>query len=52
MAGRREGIPGDVEPAIASEQLVGVFTDLQEFIVIRGSFMVIRVKNDFRDNTY
>ena len=31
MAGRREGIPGDVEPAIAREQLVGVFADLQEF---------------------
>ncbi len=31
MAGRREGIPGDVKPAIACEQLVGVFADLQEF---------------------
>ena len=31
MAGRREGIPGDVEPAVAGQQLVGVFADLQEF---------------------
>ena len=31
MAGRREGIPGDVEPAVAGKQLVGVFADLQEF---------------------
>ena len=31
MTRRREGIPGDVEPAIACEQLVGVFADLQEF---------------------
>ena len=31
MTGWREGIPGDVEPAIACEQLVGVFADLQEF---------------------
>ena len=31
MAGRREGIPGDVEPAIAGKKLVGVFADLQEF---------------------
>ena len=31
VAGRGEGIPGDVEPAIAREQLVGVFADLQEF---------------------
>ena len=31
MAGRGEGIPGDVEPAIAREQLVGVFADFQEF---------------------
>ena len=31
MAGRSEGIPGYVEPSIASEQLVGVFADLQEF---------------------
>ena len=34
VAGRRKGIPGDVEPAIASEQLVGVFADLQEFYEI------------------
>ena len=31
VARRREGIPGDVEPAIAGEELVGVFADLQEF---------------------
>ena len=31
MTGWREGIPGDVEPPIACEQLVGVFADLQEF---------------------
>ena len=31
VAGRGEWIPGDVEPAIAREQLVGVFADLQEF---------------------
>ena len=31
VAGRGDGIPGDVEPAIAREQLVGVFADLQEF---------------------
>ena len=31
VAGRREGIPGDVEPAIAGKKLVGVFADLQEF---------------------
>jgi hypothetical protein len=31
VAGRREGIPGDVEPAIAGKELVGVFADPQEF---------------------
>ena len=31
VAGRRERIPGDVEPAIAGKELVGVFADLQEF---------------------
>ena len=31
MAGLGEGIPGDVEPAIAREHLVGIFADLQEF---------------------
>ena len=35
VAGRAEGIPGNVEPAIASEQLVGMFTDLQEFNEMR-----------------
>ena len=31
VAGRREGIPGDVEPAVAGKQLVGMLADLQEF---------------------
>ena len=31
MARRREGIPGDVEPAIAGKELVCMFADLQEF---------------------
>jgi hypothetical protein len=31
MAGLGEGIPGDVEPAVAGEQLVGMFADLQVF---------------------
>ena len=35
VAGRTEGVPGDVEPAIAGEQLVGMFTDLQEFNEMR-----------------
>ena len=30
MAGWGEGIPGDVEPAVAGEELVGVLADLQE----------------------
>ena len=30
MAGRAEGIPGDVEPARASQELVGVLAALQE----------------------
>ena len=34
VAGQCEGIPRDVEPAIACEQLVGVFADLQEFYEI------------------
>jgi hypothetical protein len=31
MAGLGEGIPGDVEPAVAGEQLVGMLADLQVF---------------------
>ena len=42
MAGRREGIPRDVEPAIACEQLVGVFADLQEFNEIPELRRVLR----------
>ena len=30
MPGRAEGIPGDVEPAVAGEELVGVFAGLQK----------------------
>ena len=42
MAGRRKGIPGDVEPPIACEQLVGVFADLQEFYEIPELRRVLR----------
>ena len=42
MTGWREGIPGDVEPAIACEQLVGVFADLQEFNEIPELRRVLR----------
>ncbi len=30
VAGRGEGIPGDVEPAMAGEELVGVLTGFEE----------------------
>ena len=42
VAGRGEGIPRDVEPAIAREQLVGVFADLQEFDEIPELRRVLR----------
>ena len=31
VAGDAEGCPGDVEPAVAGEELVGVLADLQVF---------------------
>ena len=30
MAGRTEGSPGDVEPAVAGQELVGIFTIAEE----------------------
>lgn len=29
VAGRAEGVPGDVEPAITSQELVGQYNDIQ-----------------------